>query len=283
MFVNGRDTISQEEAVALATALGWSITHLGRLASKDDRRVVLPPSSPRYSQQTTREIVRALHPEAFVSPGPGPAGSPELAFLLHQAHVIGMPLVGVGRWGGPRVPRVREPACGAPDPVELDEDVAYVAEQRWPWAQRWYPPSVTADNCDDTIRRTELWSPKTRRGKAAEKWRPCQHKAACMGASSMQRLNGWTSKEIARFLDVADAIGPVPDLTAGTDARTVRKAVKRGDVLWSLQGAWPWAAFELEGVPYSWWDSGEPWRVLHDAAGRLDRGGAMARSLSNWI
>jgi hypothetical protein len=80
--------------------------------------------------------------------------------------------------------------------------LAAVAKQRWPWAQPWHPGTVTAENRDEVLRRTELWSPETKRGSKAIKWQPSRHVAICMWAASGRCLHGWDDEDVPGLVEL---------------------------------------------------------------------------------
>jgi hypothetical protein len=256
LFVHGQDALSQRQVIEHSKHLGWSVRPAddgAMIAAKEGREVLMPASRPRYSAEQSASLVQSLSP--FAMPSRGKPDSAEFDSLMHMYRNIGLPLVGVGRRWGPTMPQIRESAKDAPPLREIDEDMQAVAEQRWAWAQRWYPTSVTAQNRDDVRQRSARWSPETKRGGKATKWRPCTHVAMCMWASSAHHLSCRSSDQVG-------------ELIGAKDPRTVRKAIEIGDRTWASLGAWPWSAFAPAAVPADWWALDEPWELLGSEVSR---------------
>lgn len=270
LFVSGQDAISQAQAIDYARMSGWALRsgqNASMIASRDEREVVLPASGVQYSVEDSAKVVAALKPYPHVPPARGRPGSPEFAEVLHRYHLTGLPAVGVGRRWGPQVPQIREPTEEAPDLLAIDRDMEAVAKQRWHWAQPWHPGSVTAENRDDVLRRTALWTPETKRGTKATKWRPCSHLAICMWASSSRHLHGQHDDHIA-------------DLIEAKDPRTVHRAIGIGNQTWACLGGWPWATRDEGALDASWWESDDVWDALAAAIDRrLRRAQALASAL----
>lgn len=236
-------------------------------AGHDD--VVLPASNVRYSVEESARLVGALDPHPYFEPGRGPPGSAELEALLHLYHLSGLPMVGVGRRWGPKVPQLREPSEKAADLSAIDKDMEVVANQRWPWAQPWYPEAVTIENRDEVLQRAGRWRPETKRGVRATKWRPCTHVAICMWASSARHLHGQGDDQIMELLEAKDP-------------RTARKAIDIGNRTWAELGGWPWATWESGALKADWWTSDDVWNGLErEIDGRVRVARRLAESLAD--
>jgi hypothetical protein len=69
--------------------------------------------------------------------------------------------------------------------------------------------------------------------------RPQRNLLLCLEAAYMRRIEAIRLKEI----------GPRYGLTPQIDTKSVRRVTDKGDALWALLGAWPWALFEDGRLP----------------------------------
>jgi hypothetical protein len=237
--------LSQAQAIALGRDWGWAMSSLGNgvaALSRDGETISLPPSHPQYTADRSREVFEQIVGHVPpVGPSLGPPTSGGFDALMRQYRSCGFPVVGVGNRVGPLMPQIRAVSVAAPAPAAIDADHRDWLLRRRYWAQPGYPERLTAENASQRAVLKERWSAKTKRGGASKKWRPAANLAACMSASAMRHVTGWSDEQIAEVMEVESRPG------------TIGRLVRRGDGYWSAFGAWPWAAFDDGSPPAMWW------------------------------
>ncbi len=211
---------------------------------------------------------------------PRPGSTEFFRLLAGLEFAAGIPMVGVGRRYGPRYPQLRPPSDDAPQPHNLDEDMARVALARHYFAQPWYPDVSTAENQADRERKVQLW-------KRPERWQPLRHPSTCMSVAAVRHCSLWTDERIGRELLELRGSGPRWHAGNRRTFRSLARMVEKGDELWASLGAWPWVAFAGGRPPAEWWALPEPLAALRQAVGlrvnAMRAELARADAFSDWL
>lgn len=231
----------------------------------------IPDASQSMAAQT-----RPISPPFVPRPGSAEFGS----LLAQLEFAAAIPMVGVGRRYGPRMPQLRTRADDAPEDLRLDQDMERVALARHYFAQPWYPDVATAENRED---RQE----KVRRWKRPERWQPLKRPSTCMSVAAARHLSLWDDEKIGGALLELAGSGPRWHSSERRTFRSVQRMVEKGDDIWTSLGAWPWVAFDDGHPPEQWWTLADPLAALQQAVdARIDTMRtklARADELSGWL